>query len=256
MRAPGKAAIHSGTRAWRSWCALVWSKPRCCQDTLRPRAILAMFGCATGLTALAVPAVIWALVLRVGSTRAPRAVYARLALDHDLTGHVWSVRVPISGYSSCSRFCLYWFCLVCYLLKDSMALCTVMISQVVSSMQVLGIFDIILVVWPEPFAPTLLVGSLLKFDVDILNVNCVVSAPALLKYVGTLLLLVSMLMVMLLIHCFCVLCFYGGRFRERRPSLIAATGTTVMALLISFVSSIVAPPRSFLCCSLHVACPS
>ena len=82
---------------------------------------------------------------------------------------------------------------------------------------------------------------------DILNVNCVVSAPALLKYAGTLLLLVSMLMVMLLIHCFCVLCFYGGRFRERRPSLIAAAGTTVMALLISLVSSIVAPLQ----CELH-----
>ena len=48
IRAPGKAAIHSATRAWRGWCALVWAKPRCCQDALRPRTILAMSGVCHG----------------------------------------------------------------------------------------------------------------------------------------------------------------------------------------------------------------
>lgn len=105
----------------------------------------------------------------------------------------------------------------------------------------LGILDLLLVVWPQPFASFLVVSSVLHFDLDVLSPNCVVSMPALMSYSMSLFGFVVLLLVLVLIHCVSVLVFFGGRFKERMPSLIGVVGTTFMAVFISISSAIFAP---------------
>ena len=102
--------------------------------------------------------------------------------------------------------------------KDSLVLLTIMASQVIASLQLLGVFDILLVIWPEPFATVLKLGNLLNLDMEALNVNCVVSHTELVKYVGTLFGFVVLLATIAVVHVLFVLIVHGGRFRERWES--------------------------------------
>ena len=99
--------------------------------------------------------------------------------------------------------------------KGSITFLTIITSQVISTMQMLSIFDVLYVIWPEPFATMLSVASLLNFDLDVLSVNCVVSHSALLKYTGNLLFVIVLLVAITTVHVLHVLIFREGRFRER-----------------------------------------
>ena len=96
--------------------------------------------------------------------------------------------------------------------KNSYALLAILVSQVATAMQMLGILDLLLVVWPEPFASFLVLSSILHLNLDVLSPNCVVSTPALMSYGITVFGFVLMLSLLILIHCVSVIVFFKGRF--------------------------------------------
>ena len=89
-------------------------------------------------------------------------------------------------------------------------------SQVATAMQMLGILDLLLVEWPEPFASFVVLSSTLNFNLDVLSPNCVVSAPALMSYGITVFGFVILLSLLILIHCVSVLVFFKARFSKGR----------------------------------------
>ena len=100
--------------------------------------------------------------------------------------------------------------------KDSCTLIAILVSQVVTAMQMLGIFDYLLVEWPEPFASFVVLSSNLNFNLDVLSPNCVVSTPALMSYGITVFGFVILLSLLILIHCVSVLVFFKARFSKGR----------------------------------------
>ena len=96
--------------------------------------------------------------------------------------------------------------------KESIALVAIMVSQIVTAVQVLGVFDLLLVMWPEPFASVLAFGSLLHFDYNVLSPSCVVSTSPLMTYGMTVFGFVLVFAILILIHCVSV--FHGGRLTE------------------------------------------
>ena len=72
-------------------------------------------------------------------------------------------------------FCVYYFFAMQKQAsrKDSIALLAIITGQAVNSMQMLGVFDILLTGWSEPFETCLSVASLLCVGIDLLHVNCV-----------------------------------------------------------------------------------
>jgi len=121
-------------------------------------------------------------------------------------------------------FLLVGLCVVYFLIatedrakqKNSVALIAILVSQVVTAMQMLGILDLLLLTWPEPFASILALSSILHFDLDVLSPNCVVSTPALMSYGMTVFGFVLLLSLLIFIHCVSVLVFFGGRCSEGR----------------------------------------
>ena len=140
-------------------------------------------------------------------------------------------------------FLLVGLCVVYFLIakedrakeKNSVALIAIIVSQVVTAMQVLGILNLLLVVWPEPFASVLVASSVLHFDLDVLSPNCVVSMPALMSYGMTVFGFVVLLSVLVLIHCVSVLVFFGGRCSEGRT---IARNVDVPKRIVSSVESL------------------
>lgn len=104
----------------------------------------------------------------------------------------------------------------------------------------LEVFDLIFVVWPEPFATIVALGSILNFDVDLLKLNCVVSSSMLLTNCGKLFGFVLMLVDVIGVHCKDVLIFHRGRFRERQVTLLCVAGTIIMGVFISLSAAIFA----------------
>ena len=104
--------------------------------------------------------------------------------------------------------------------KDSAALIAIIVSQVVTAIQVLGILNLLSVQWPEPFASILAMSSLLHFNLDVLSPNCVMSTPALMSYCMSLFAFVLLLTVLILIHFVSVIVFFRARFflRDARRS--------------------------------------
>ena len=66
--------------------------------------------------------------------------------------------------------------------KDSIALITIMDNQMVTTLQILGVFGRLLISWPEPFATVLAISSLVNLELDSLNFGCVVPGDPVLAY--------------------------------------------------------------------------
>ena len=98
--------------------------------------------------------------------------------------------------------------------KESIAFVAIMVSQIVTAVQVLGVFDLLLVLWLEPFASILAFGSLLHYDFNMLSPSCVVSTSALMMYGMTVCGFILVFAILILIHCVSVLVFHGGRLTE------------------------------------------
>ena len=95
--------------------------------------------------------------------------------------------------------------------RDSFSLIAVLVSQVVTAMQMLGIIE-----WPEPFASFVVLSSILNFNLDVLSPNCVVCTPALMTYGITVFGFVILLSLLILIRCVSVLVFFKARFSKGR----------------------------------------
>ena len=170
---------------------------------------------------------------RIGITPASLVESAWLALVPPRLEHVKSV----GAVSRCSWFSrplslVVGLCIVYFLIatenrarqKDSAALIAIIVSQVVTAIQVLGILDLLSVQWPEPFASILAMSSLLHFNLDVLSPNCVMSTPALMSYCMSLFAFVLLLTVLILIHFVSVIVFFRARFfSEGRTSLKPST---------------------------------
>lgn len=123
----------------------------------------------------------------------------------------------------------------------SVVLMTIVTSQILTAWQMLGVFDLISVTWPEPFATVVALGSIQSLDINLLHVTCVTSASALVTYCGKLFGFVLVLVVLFGTHTLHVLFYHGGRFRKRHTSFLCCVGTVIMAVFISLSAAIFAP---------------
>ena len=149
--------------------------------------------------------------------------------------------------------------------KDSVALIAIIVSQVVTAIQVLGILDLLLVVWPEPFASFLVVSSVLHFDLDVLSPNCVVSMPALMSYGITVFGFVLMLSLLILIHCVSVIVFFGGRCSEGRTiarsvdvpkRIVSSVGSSLESVCVALATQVECKGVSPSCLKVHMRAPA
>ena len=125
--------------------------------------------------------------------------------------------------------------------KELDILIGIVTSQLVPAMQILGVFGLLLVGWPGPFATVLTVGGLLNLNMDMWSVRCVADTSALNSYVGSALMFLCLPVATLCIHGLFVLIFRGGRFRDHRSTLISACGTVCTTVFVSVSATVVAP---------------
>jgi len=123
----------------------------------------------------------------------------------------------------------------------SMLLVTISGTQVFTLIQMLGAVSMVSVDWPDHLARVLGMFRLFVLDIEILNIDCVIDLSPSAMFASKILLLVLVLLIISLIHAGFVMFKYGGRFRERRSSLIGAIGTVCMMFFISAVSIVIAP---------------
>ena len=84
---------------------------------------------------------------------------------------------------------------------------------------VLGVFELLLISWPEAFATVLAISSLMYLDLDSWSFGCVIPQDPVLAYCGTLFGFAALLAILLLTHFCDVLVVHAGRFWETLRSL-------------------------------------
>ena len=135
--------------------------------------------------------------------------------------------------------------------KDSVALIAIMCSQLLTVFQMLGLFNLLSVQWPEPFATMVKLGTVLNFRLEFLNVGCVGPMSALAWYMFTAFASVFLVIFMVVLHSLRWMAFRFSRIRHWfvhwRPSLVGAVGTIFVAVFILVSSTILAPLR----CDVH-----
>ena len=109
--------------------------------------------------------------------------------------------------------------------RHSILLLAMTLSIFVTTIQQLGIIAMVSVEIPEPMRTMFSLVQLFSFDINVLNFNCVASAPAPARFAIKVLILVFCTVVLLLIHAIWVIFRHGGRFVEQMPTLIAGIGT-------------------------------
>ena len=130
--------------------------------------------------------------------------------------------------------------------KQCSAFLIVLCSQVLTVFQMLGILDLLSVVWPTPFSKVLKVATLLNLRLDILNVGCVVSMSSLALYCMTAFGFVAFVCIMVVIHVSYEFAFHSqvfcqARFKELTLGLVGPFGTIFMSLFITISSTVFAP---------------
>ena len=101
-------------------------------------------------------------------------------------------------------------------------------SQFVTVFQMLGVMMSLSFVWPEPFATLVELGSVTNFRLEFLNLHCVVTAPAVQRYLWTIFSFVALVLCMVAFHVVYVLIFHHlkfrrGEFREFRSALVVVS---------------------------------
>ena len=124
--------------------------------------------------------------------------------------------------------------------KDLITLTTVVGSQFLTTFQMIGLGSLA-VLWPEPFAAVVELGSLMNFRLEVLNLGCVVSASPLYRYVGTMFSFVLLIACMAVYHVLYVWVFRRGLLKQSTSTLFGAIGTIFMTVFISVSSSIFEP---------------
>ena len=124
--------------------------------------------------------------------------------------------------------------------RGSAVFLTILCSQMFTVFQMMGIFDLISVSWPQPFATIVSIGSLLNFRLEVVNVGCVVSMTSLARYMLTAFGFVMTGVAVILIHCARVL-VTRVQILDSKSALIGGLGATSMGFFISVSSFMFAP---------------
>ena len=97
---------------------------------------------------------------------------------------------------------------------DSFAFASILVSQVVSLFQMLGVLQALSVTWPEPVATIVEMGSLMNFKLEVLNLGCVVSTPPLSEYVASSFAVVVLIVCVTICHFVHIMVFHFTQFRR------------------------------------------
>ena len=122
--------------------------------------------------------------------------------------------------------------------RDSFALLSIVCSQLVSLFQMLGVLNALSVVWPEPFATIVKLGTITNFRLEVLNLGCVLSTPPLHRYTANVFMFVPLTLCMVSYHFVYTMVFHfaqftRGHFRQFASTLFGAVGTVFMSIFIS-----------------------
>ena len=85
-------------------------------------------------------------------------------------------------------------------------------SQFVTVFQMVGVTGSLSVVWQQPLATAVELGSVMHFRFEFLNLDCVVLASAVQRHAGTLFSFVALILCMVVFHYTYVLLFHHQRF--------------------------------------------
>lgn len=111
-------------------------------------------------------------------------------------------------------------------------------SQLMTALQILGVFLFLRVEWPEPIETILSVAGLVNLNLKLLSVECLFPISAVGLYCAPYVVYASLLVVVLLIH---LVVFHRRTPKESRRLLITATGTLGSALFTSISAIVLAP---------------
>ena len=136
--------------------------------------------------------------------------------------------------------------------RDSFALLSRVCSQLVSLFQMLGVLNALSVVWPEPFATIVKLGTITNFRLEVLNLGCVLSTPPLHRYAANVFMFVPLTLCMVCCHFVHTMVFHFDQFtrahcRQFASTLFGAVGTVFMSIYISVCSAIAQPLQ----CDMH-----
>ena len=136
--------------------------------------------------------------------------------------------------------------------RDSFALLSIVCSQLVSLFQMLGVLNALSVVWPEPFATIVKLGTITNFRLEVLNLGCVLSTPPLHRYTANVFMFVPLTLCMVCCHFVHTMVFHfdqftRAHFQQFASTLFGAVGTVFMSIFISVCSAIAQPLQ----CDMH-----
>ena len=135
--------------------------------------------------------------------------------------------------------------------RDDVALVGIMCGQMLTVFQVFGLWNLLSVQWPQPFATMVKFAAALNFRLEFLNVGCLGSLAPLAQFTFTAFAFFFLASFMVTLHLLRWLVQRIARVRPRfahwKPSLVGALGTILMTLFIAVSSAILAPLR----CDAH-----
>ena len=131
--------------------------------------------------------------------------------------------------------------------RDDVALVGIMCSQMLTVLQVFGLWDLLSVQWPQPFATMVKFAAALTFRLEFLNVGCLGPMTPFAQYTFTAFAFFFLASFMVTLHLLRWLVLRIARVRPRfahwKPSLVGALGSILMTLFIAVSSAILAPLR-------------
>jgi len=125
--------------------------------------------------------------------------------------------------------------------SHALLLCAIAFGQLITATQQLGVVGMLSVEWEEPVRSFMRILGLLTFNIEVLRLNCVSTVDPVTRYTMKISIIFITIACMLLIHCTFVLLKYGGRFKDRMPSMIGSIGTLFMVFYISVTSTVIEP---------------
>lgn len=126
--------------------------------------------------------------------------------------------------------------------SHTVLLCALVLSMVITTSQQLGIVSMFKDVdWPEPMASMMKAITLITFDLQLLNLNCIASMSDVSIFIMKVLTGCISVVGLLLLHSIKVVLFHECRFRQRNHILVGSIGTIFLIFYISAISTVVGP---------------
>jgi len=124
---------------------------------------------------------------------------------------------------------------------SAMLVIVLALGQMVTVYQQLGVIALIDFTWPSPLSDFFKVLLLMNLDIRVFAVDCVARLSPLVRFVLRVGFVVSLFVVLGLVHAVRALVRHRGDLRAHATTIWSAAGSTMMALLLSIVSGMVAP---------------